>query len=848
MWEHHRLPWEVKSGGKGSGMYKSTDAGETWIKIENGLPKEKGKMAVAVSRSNPNKLYAVVESDTEKEQGGLFVSENSGTSWSRISKDHRLVQRAWYYIELSIDPLNENVVYVFNSPGLKSIDGGKTWTNIRGTHGDYHQMWINPKNSQNMIVANDGGAAISFNGGKIWSTQNNQPTAQIYRVNADNRFPYWVYGGQQDNSSIMIASRNPSGSGITDKDWFPSAGGESAFLAFDPNNPKYVMGGSYQGTIEVLDQNTNEGKPVMVAPIQYQAVQPKDMKYRFNWNAPIINSPNDPNTFYHAGNVLFKTTDRGITWKAISPDLTRHDTSKMGISGWPYTNEGAGGENYCTISYVAESRHEKGVIYTGSDDGLVYLTRDGGSTWTNITPATLGESLVNCIEVSPHDKATAYIATTKYKFNDFTPAIYKTTDYGKTWTKISNGIPYGAFTRVVREDDVKKGLLYAGTETGFYISADGGNNWNALQLNLPVTPLTDLKVHQGNLIAATMGRAFWILDDLSLLRQYELKNQSKKLHLYKPSDVYRTSGKSALDVVSENDEPITSTSGVNPVSGVSLYYELPVASDSLNIALDILDEKENLVRTYTNKPDKKFVSFPGGPPADPVVSSKAGLNRFVWDLRYPTLPGVPNVFIEGSYLGRKVAPGKYTARLKVGTEERTTSFSVLPDPRIEATPADYQQQVHLHKVVDETVKEIHEDVIRMRMAREQVKNLLEVLTDKEKYKTTHELGKNLIDKITAWEEKLVQPKSQSNDDVINFVNKLTADYIFLKGELDANIPQVTTGQRQQLDVLNAAWLPLKKDYFQLLQKGIEDFNTHCRKLNIDKISIPQKESSASVTL
>ena len=492
MWEHRRLPWEIKSGGKGSGLYKSTDAGETWTKIEKGLPKEKGKMAVGVSRSNAEKVYALIESDSQKEQGGLFVSEDAGKSWNRVSKDHRLVQRAWYYIELYADPQNENVVYAFNSPGLKSIDGGKSWSTIRGTHGDYHQMWINPNNDKNMIIANDGGAAISFNEGKTWSTENNQPTGQFYRVNADNRFPYYVYGGQQDNTSVMIVSRNLAGNSIGERDWSPSAGGESGFLAFDPNNPKYVMGGSYQGTIEVLDQEIRESKPVMEAPVQNQALQPKNMKYRFNWNAPVINSPNDPNIFYHAGNVLFKTTNKGINWEVISPDLTRHDTAKLGQSGVPYTNEGAGGENYATIAYVAESPHEKGVIWTGSDDGLVYITRDGGKTWNNVTPSGLAECLVNCIEVSPYDKATAYIATTRYKFNDFAPAIYKTTDYGNTWTNISSGIPYGAYTRCIREDDVQKDLLYAGTETGFYISYNGGKSWKHQQLNLPVTPITDL--------------------------------------------------------------------------------------------------------------------------------------------------------------------------------------------------------------------------------------------------------------------------------------------------------------------------------------------------------------------
>ena len=842
MWEHHRLPWEVKSGGKGSGMYKSTDGGETWLKIQKGLPNELGKMGVAVSRANSSKVYAVVESDTEKELGGLFVSEDGGMNWSRISKDHRLVQRAWYYIEVTADPLNENLVYVWNSPGLKSIDGGKTWTNVRGTHGDYHQLWINPKNSQNIVSANDGGAAISYNGGKTWSTQSNQPTAQIYRVNADNLFPYNVYGGQQDNSSVRITSRNVSGFSIGEKDWIASAGGESAFIAFDPDNPQLAMGGSYQGTIELLDHSIREGKPNMVAPIQYQAVQPKDMKYRFNWNAPIVYSPNEPNTFYHAGNVLLKTTNKGMSWEVISPDLTRHDTSKMGISGHPYTNEGAGGENYCTIAYVIESPYEKGVIYTGSDDGLVYLTRDGGKNWTNVTPAGLTETLVNCIEISPHDKATAYIACTRYKMNDFAPSLYKTTDYGKTWTKITNGIPYGAYTRCIREDDVRKGLLYAGTETGFYVSYDGGNKWTHLQLNLPVTPITDLKVHKGNLIASTMGRSFWILDDLSLLRQYNPDNPSKGFQLYQPTDAYRVSGGSAMDNVSDDDEeaPVFS-SGTNPVSGISFYYQMPAGKEKTDLRLEILDDKGQLVRSYSNKPDKKFVNYPGGPDSDPLLSVKPGLNRFVWDLRYSTLPGVPTVFIEGSYSGRKAAPGKYTARLKSGTDEKAVSFNILPDPRINASAADYANQQTAQAEVELRIKEIHDGVNRIRVAKKQINELLELLTDTVKYKSIHESGKALVKKINTWEDKLVQNKAQSNDDIINFVNMLSADYIFLKGEMDVNIPQVTEGSKKQLANLNSIWQPLKNEYDNISGKMIPDFNAACRNAGIEKVTLPAEE-------
>ncbi|HTL09601.1 MAG TPA: hypothetical protein VL307_15120, partial [Chitinophagaceae bacterium] len=791
MWDYRRLPWQMRSGGKGSGLYKSTDGGQTWNKLEKGLPKEMGKMGISVSGANPDKVYALIESDTEKEQGGLFVSDDAGRNWHRVSKDHRLVQRAWYYIEVFADPQNENTVYVLNSPGLKSIDGGKSWTNLSGTHGDYHQLWINPNNNRNMIISNDGGAAITFNGGDAWSTQNNQPTAQFYRVNADNLFPFNVYGGQQDNTSVMISSRNTSGYSIGEKNWFYSAGGESAFLAFNPDDPKYVMGGSYQGTIEVVDRRSAEGKPVMVAPIQYQSLQPKDMKYRFNWNAPIVCSKYTPNTFYHAGNCVFKTEDLGKSWQVISGDLTRHDTAHMGISGAPYTNEGAGGENYCTIAYLAESPLEKDVLYTGSDDGVVSLTKDGGKTWTNVTPAGLEECLINCIEISPHDKATAYIATTRYKFNDFTPAIYKTTNYGSSWTRINTGIPYGAYTRTVREDDVRKNLLYAGTETGLYISYDGGAHWRQLQMNLPVTPITDLKLHQGSLLAATMGRAFWILDDVNVLRQYEAVNGKNNFRLYTPHDAYRVSGGSALDRTpdeDENDVRAAVTAGTNPSTGIVVYYQLPKQPDSAStVTMTITDEQNRLVRTFSSKEDKKFVAFPGGPPADPLLPKRGGLNRFVWDMRYPTLPGVPTVFIEGAYEGRKAAPGKYRLHLQYGNDSATVPATILADPRINATEADYQEQQQWAARIEAGIKDIHESVLRIRKIRKQVDEVVD-LVDSVRMKEVADNGKKLSAKLLQWEEELVQNKAQSNDDIINFINKISADYIFVKGEMDVNTP------------------------------------------------------------
>lgn len=838
MWDHRRLPWAVQSGGAGSGLYKSTDAGETWEKIQNGLPKELGKMSVSVSRANSNKVYALVESDTKKEQGGLFVSNDAGENWSRVSKDHSLISRAWYYIETFADPVNENIVYVLGAAGQKSTDGGKTWTNIRGTHGDYHQLWINPDNNQNLLIANDGGAAVSFNGGKVWSTQSNQPTAQFYRINVDNLFPYNIYAGQQDNSSVKIASRNTTGGSITDRQWTSSAGGESAFLGFDPNNPRYVMGGSYQGTIELLDTETGEGVGVMVHPVQYQALQPKDMKYRFNWNAPILYSKHEPNVYYHAGNRLFKTKDMGKSWEAISPDLTTHDTSKMGISGYPYTNEGAGGENYCTIAYVVESDKENGVIYTGSDDGLVYVTKNGGKEWTNITPKDLGEALINAIEVSPHDAAVVYIAATKYKFNDFTPFIYKSNDYGKTWTKIVNGIPYGAFTKVVREDDQRKGLLYAGTETGLYISYDDGANWKNMQLNLPVTPITDLRVHQGNLIAATQGRAFWVLDDLQPIRSFNA-DQAANNNLIPVVNSYRVSGYSMFDANSLGSSPYPNTTSANPSTGAVVYYHLNDQADSIkSLKLLVKNATGEIVRSFSNKAPEKKTSN-NSIQNEPTLTVKKGLNRFAWDLRRMDMPTIDNVYIEGNYNGGKIAPGKYSIVLEIDGKEQSVPFVLNSDPRIKSTAADYAKQDDLLQKVEKDVTDIHVAVVRMRNLSKQIQALVGLVDGDRSKDELVKKAKSVMQKMVDWEEQLIQPKSQAYDDVINFVNKLSANYIFVHGEANATIPYITEGHVARYNELHQEWMKYKNEMESLMKTDIASLNELVKTLKVDHVMLPK---------
>jgi photosystem II stability/assembly factor-like uncharacterized protein len=822
MWEHGRRPWQVISGGPGSGLYKSTDSGETWEKMTEGLPAEMGKMAIAVSRSNPEKVYALIESDSNSDKRGLYVSNDAGANWRQVSSDNRLVQRAWYYIELFIDPKNENTIYVLSAPALRSNDGGQTWETLGGTHGDYHDLWINPNDSNNMIISNDGGSAISFNKGRSWSTQANMPTAQFYRINVDNQFPYRIYGGQQDNTSVSIAHREFGGGGISPASWTASAGGESAFLAFDPDKPDYVLGGSYQGTIEVLDVKAKAGTNIMAAPIQYLGRDAKDNKYRFNWNAPIIWSKHEPNTFYHGSQILLKTSDLGKTWKEVSPDLTRNEKDKQGRPGVPYTNEAVGAENYGTLAYVTESPHEKGVIWTGSDDGLVQLTRDGGANWKNVTPPGLAECLVNAIEVSPHDKATAYVATTRYKFNDHAPGLYKTTDYGATWTKIDNGIPANAFTRVAREDEARRDLLFAGTELGVFISWDGGKSWQPFQLNLPVTPITDLRVHKGNLIAATSGRSFWILDDLSVLRQY--KKDAPAFALHQPTSAYLANAGSELDDSDDDFNGANRFRGVNPATGLVIYYNLPELKKDEHLTLEIKDAEGNLVRVLSSKPDPAYRRWDGGPGPDPTLPKSKGLNRFVWDMRYPTMPGVPGVYIEAGYRGHKASPGRYSLTLKSGSQTVTATAEILANPLYPATPAAYKEYHQTMMALENELTAMHRLVNSLYEKQKQLEALLSSLPASEKYAAARKEGETLLKKLKAWDEEMAQRKSKAYDDVENFPNKFTADYLFLINQTESDIPRVNQPSLDLQKQMNAQWAALKARATEMLDKDLPALN------------------------
>ncbi|WP_299530014.1 glycosyl hydrolase [Ulvibacterium sp.] len=827
LWEHRRYPWTMESGGASSGIYKSTDGGHSWKQLREGLPEAFGKAGISVSRANNELVFAVIEA--EGENGGVYRSEDAGENWKQVNKDRINIARSWYYMEILADPQNENVVYVLNAPVTKSIDGGKTFTSLPTPHGDNHHLWIDPYNNQRMINSNDGGANVSNNGGKSWSTQQNQPTAQFYRVITDNLVPYNVYGGQQDNSAIAIASRT-NDEGIDWKDWYSVAGCESAFLAFDPDNPEYVFGGCYQGIIEKWVRASREGKSIKEYPELGLSIAPKDFKYRYNWNAPIISSPHDRNTIYHAGNVVFKTVDQGNSWEVISPDLTRNDKNRQGPGGGPYTNEAAGGENYNTLSYLVASPHEKGVLWAGSDDGLVHLTKDDGQNWENVTPAGLGEGIINSIEVSPHNPATAYITVMRYKWMDLTPYIFKTTDYGKTWIKITNGIAgEHTFVRVVREDPKYKGLLYAGTETGLFVSWDNGENWQTFQLNLPVVPINDLIVQSNDLVLATAGRSFWILDDLAAIQNATRPKQP--IEIFAPKDTYLLFGKSS-------EKPVPGL-GDNPKSGVTFDYYLDREADSLDLKLEVM-YKGKTIRTITNKKPKDFKSWPGGPSKPQVLPSKKGYNRFTWNFRKDGLPSIDKVFVYGNYRGSRVGPGKYILKLTLDTLTSETPVTLLANPKVEATSADFTEQQNVLNKIESTIKNIHESVNQMRSARSQLKDYAKLLEGREEADALLTKGDSLIKRIDTWEENLIQPKQKTFQDVINFNNKLSAQLMHLKGYVDTAEPRVTEGAQVRLRDLLKEWGIFENERDAIVRDEMEDYNTTYKELGLPALILPKQ--------
>ncbi|MBK8148749.1 MAG: glycosyl hydrolase [Acidobacteria bacterium] len=779
-WQVKRTPWTLISGGDGSAIYKSTDGGDNWTDISRnkGLPSGVlGKIGISVSPVNSNRVWAMIEA----KDGGLYRSDDGGENWIRTNESAGIRQRPWYYTRVYADTQNVDTVYVLNVQFHKSIDGGRTFSTIGVPHGDNHDLWIAPENNLRMIESNDGGANVTNDGGQTW-TEQDQATAQFYRVALDNDFPYNIYGAQQDNSTVKIPSRT-SDFGINETHWYDVGGGESGWIAPHPENSDIIFAGSYGGLLTRYDHRTKQQRDVNVYPDNPMGAGAEAMKYRFQWNFPILFSPHKTDgkySLYTAGNVLFRSMDEGQSWQAISPDLTRNDKTKLGDSGGPITRDNTSVEYYCTIFNVSESPVTPGVIWTGSDDGLVHVTRDGGKNWENVTPKEMPEWIqINSIDASPFDAGTLYVAATAYKSDDYKPYLFKTTDYGKTWKKIVAGIEPDAFTRVVRADPNRRGFLYAGTETGMHYSSNDGENWSSLRLNLPVVPITDLAVHkrEGDLVVATQGRSFYVLDNLPLL--YQLADAQKSQNfLFKPEDTYRTPGFGGFQV------PAGAPIGANPPNGAVVHYYLK-EKPKQDVVIEFLDVSGKTVRKFTGRVPREGAQTPPPMPGDAPVSMEPGLNRFVWNFRYPNATGLPGLIMWGGSLsGPRAVPGSYQVRLSVdGKAVSTESFAVKADPRLGTTPEEFQKQFDFLMKVNSKLTETHQTILEIRDVRKQFEDLAARLGADQK--ELRDKAAEIVKKITAIEEELNQTKIRSSQDALNFPIRLNNKLAALGSSVDS---------------------------------------------------------------
>jgi photosystem II stability/assembly factor-like uncharacterized protein len=883
LWTAYRKPWQLVSGGSGSGMLKSTDGGRSWKELTRnpGMPAGIiGNVGVSVSPANPRRVYALIEADS----GGVFRSDDGGDSWTRVNADRNLRQRAWYYSRIYADPQDENLVYASNTGFLRSRDGGKTWQGTSAPHGDSHDAWIAPNNNQRMIESNDGGANVSSNGGRTWTDQD-YPTAQFYHVTTTNHFPYRVCGAQQDNSTVCMPSRPVFGADL--QDFYDAGGGESGYIAVRPDNPDIMFAGSYGGLLTRKDTRTGTERNVNPWPLNPMGHDAKDAKYRFQWTFPIVISPHDPNTVYAGSSVIFKSTDEGSSWTAISPDLTRHDPATLGASGGPITKDQTSVEYYATVFTIAESPVEKGVIWGGSDDGLIHVTRDAGATWTNVTPKDLPEwARISIIEASPHGKGTAYVAANRYQLNDYTPYLYKTNDYGKSWTRITSGIAASEFTRVIREDPVRAGLLYAGTERGVWVSFDDGAHWQRLQRNLPPVPVHDLAVKEGDLVAATHGRAFWILDDLSVLRQYAAGLTDKDMQLFKPRDAYRTTfGGFFFGPGGPASGPAAGLPPLTGWDGVVVNYWLKRPGQK--VTLEFLDAKGQVIRKLSSeqdsvaradslriaaeragrdslsrrradslaalgvlpaslRPDTTDVRQQQGgwrytPP--PRVPSRVGMNRFAWNLRSEDAAGFTGmIFWAGGTAGPVIPPGAYSVRITAGDQTATQTFNVLRDPRSSATPADLDAQYAFLVQVRDKTSEANNAVRTIRNVKAQLAERRGRAAGRAA--ALDKLAAALESQLSAIEEEIYQVKNRSGQDPLNYPIKLNNQLAALAG-VAASAEARPTAQSYEVFKLLAADLDVQLGRLsQLLSSGLAGVNAELGRLGLDKITPSTVELAA----
>lgn len=825
-WRVQRTPYSLSSGGDGSAIWKSTDYGETWKNISNNKGFASGTlgiMGITVSPVNSDRLYAIVE---HKKDGGVYRSDDAGLNWKKVNSSRSLRQRAWYYSRIYADTEDVDKIYVVNVSYHKSTDGGKTFSSARAPHGDHHDLWIAPENPNRMIIGDDGGAQITYDGGETWSTYHNQPTSQFYRVTTDNSFPYRIYAAQQDNSTVRIPHRT-TGRSITEDDWESTAGGESAHIAVDPKDNDIVYGGSYGGYLTRYNHKTKTNRAINVWPDNPMGHGAEGMKYRFQWNFPVLFSQHETNKLYAVSNQVHVTTNEGQSWETISPDLTRNDPTKLVSSGGPITKDNTGVEYYCTIFAAAESPVKAGELWVGSDDGLVHLSKDGGTNWNNITPKGLPEwAQINSIEPSKHNAATCYLAATRYKLGDFEPYLYKTTDYGKSWKRITEGIPTEHFSRVVREDSKNANILYAGTETGLYISMNAGKSWESFQLNLPIVPITDLAVKGDNLIIATQGRSLWIHDDLDLVRQAVDMTLSRKQNnniLFAPKPTYRMNG---------NGRSGSLTAGANHPAGVQVHFYLPTLTKKDTLKLSFYDPKGEVIKSYGSH-DKKN-----------KLTAKTGANKFSWNMQYDGAQRLPGMILWWANLsGPKAVPGNYTVELMVNDEKLTQPFELLKTPNSEATQADMKAQFQFIKEVNETVDHAHESIKNIRSFNKKLSAFKNLYGDREEagIEDMVKMATDMQQKFGDVEKALYQTQNRSGQDPLNFPIRLTNKLAHLNSltgisdfaPTDQSIAvknELTAAIEKQLDIFN-----------EVLNSDIKKFNAAFNKLNLDYLVIEKKK-------
>lgn len=787
LWDHERDPHAIRSGGPGSGLYRSEDLGETWTKLTEGLPELIGKSGIAPSGARDGRVWAVIEAADGK--GGVYRSDDAGETWSHVNDTRKTHARSWYYMDIFADPQDADTVYVMNAPFMKSVDGGKTFEEISNPHTDQHDLWINPEDPKVLANANDGGATISLDGGESWSGQHNQPTAQFYRLAVDNQVPYRLYAGQQDNSTVSIPSRAPDGR-IGRDDYYAIGGGESAHVAFDPDNPRYIYAGSYLGYLTEYDTETQTTRYVTGYPELAFGVPPKDRQHRWNWNAPVVVSRHDPSVIFHGAERVFRSSDRGTSWEAISGDLTRDTEATQGPGGGPITNEVS--ENYHTILTISESPTRDGVIWVGTDDGRLHVTETGGGAWTDVTPEGIDDGMINAIDISPHEDGTVLVAYTRYKEGDQAPYIYSSSDNGRSWTRLDGGLPENAFVRVVREDPVREGLLVAGTELGVFLSTDNGRSWQELTLNMPHVPVTDLRFVQGDLALSTQGRGFWILDDISAFRQMSADIAGSEAHLFAPRKAHRFERGGG-----------NGGEGPNPPSGAIIHYHLGKAPDieATTIKLDIRDASGNVIRTLTSDPEAGEDGASQG--FTTHLPAKAGLNRVVWDMRIDPVASVPGVWMPsaddgGTIGGHHVAPGTYTIAMSIGDRPvGEASLDLAWDPRLTFDDDKITEQQALLDTLHEMIDELHRSIASLRKIRQQAEERLAFEKENPNAPSLGDEAEAVIDAVDEWEASVISTEREFFQDVLNWPDRLSSDLQHIYGVVDGAVQGVTAGMKQR---------------------------------------------------